>query len=147
MLDQEIRQTILDEDHLKLLSICYYVSAGCMTLFSFFSLIYFVMGIFILIAGRSVPSAGRAGEPPPEFMGAVFIALGLTIFLLMILGAILKFIAGSRIRQRRSRIFCMIVAGIGCLEFPYGTLLGIFTFIVLARNSVRKLFEATPDIH
>ena len=59
----------------------------------------------------------------------------------MCLQLLCKIVAGIRIRQKRSRIFCMVIAGIGCLEFPYGTLLGIFSFIVLGRNSVRLLFE------
>jgi hypothetical protein len=34
----------------------------------------------------------------------------------------------------------MVIAGIGCLEFPYGTVLGIFSFLVLGRDSVVELF-------
>jgi len=35
----------------------------------------------------------------------------------------------------------MIVAGLGCLAVPYGTLLGVFTFVVLGRPSVVRLFD------
>jgi hypothetical protein len=35
----------------------------------------------------------------------------------------------------------MVVAGLSCLEFPYGTALGVFTFIALSRASVVRLFE------
>ena len=35
----------------------------------------------------------------------------------------------------------MVIAGISCLFVPYGTILGVFTFIVLQRSSVEKLFE------
>ena len=42
-----------------------------------------------------------------------------------------------------------MVAGLNCLHMPLGTLLGVFTFIVLARPSVQALFEqrsgAAPD--
>jgi len=35
----------------------------------------------------------------------------------------------------------MVIAAIGCLEFPYGTALGVFSFIVLGRDSVIQLFN------
>jgi len=144
MLDQEIRQTILDEEHLKLLSIGYYVSAGITAAFSLLGLLYSVMGMFLLIAARS-SSLSRPGEPPPAFIGVFLMGIGLAMFVLMIIGAILKFLAGSRIKKRQSRVLCMLVAGISCIEIPYGTLLGVFTFMVLGRNSVRILFETVKD--
>jgi hypothetical protein len=144
MLDQEIRQTILDEEHLKLLSIGYYVSAGITAAFSLLGLLYSVMGMFLLIAARSSSLRGP-GEPPPAFMGVFLMGIGLAMFVLMIIGAILKFLAGSRIKKRQSRVLCMLVAGISCIEIPYGTLLGVFTFMVLGRNSVRILFETVKD--
>lgn len=138
MMDQETRQTIVDEEHLKVLSICYYVSAGMTALMSLFGLFYAVIGVIAIASG---PNVGSPHEPSPAVVGAIFISIGLGMFGLGLLGAILKIVAGSRIRQRKSRIFCMVVAAIGCLEFPYGTLLGIFTFIILGRSSVRQLFE------
>ncbi len=142
MPDQEIRQSILDEEHLKLLSIGYYVSAGLTAFFSLFALLYMAFGFIIVIAGRSSPSVG---EPPPAFIGGLLAVIGLAVFALMILGAVLKLLVGFRIKQRRSRIFCMIVAGVGCLEIPYGTLIGVFTLIVLGRDSVRARFESAKD--
>ncbi len=144
MVDEEVRQTIADEEHLKVLSICYYVSAGMIALMSLFGLLYVVIGAFALAAGNSGRIYANSNEPSPEFMGALFIGIGIGMFGLGILGAILKVVAGNRIRRKRSRILCMVIAAIGCLEFPYGTLLGVFTFIVLGRNSVRLLFEAVP---
>jgi hypothetical protein len=35
-----------------------------------------------------------------------------------------------------------VVAGINCLHIPLGTVLGIFTIVVLCRESVRELYEA-----
>lgn len=35
----------------------------------------------------------------------------------------------------------MVVAGISLIGFPFSTLLGIFTLIVLLRDSVRELFD------
>jgi hypothetical protein len=49
--------------------------------------------------------------------------------------------------KRRGRVFSFVVAAILCLFMPFGSVLGIFTIIVLNRLSVRQLYEmesATP---
>jgi len=39
----------------------------------------------------------------------------------------------------------MIVAGLNCLHIPLGTLLGVFTLVVLSRGSVATMYEpSTP---
>jgi hypothetical protein len=145
MLDQEIRQTIVDEEHLKLLSIGYYISAALNAAFSLFGLLHMAFGMLMFMAIRSSSTISQAGEPPPQFVGLIFVGIGLAMFVLMITAFILKLMVASRIRKRKARMFCMAVAGIGCIEVPYGTLLGILTFMVLERNSVQKLFESAED--
>ena len=39
----------------------------------------------------------------------------------------------------------LVVAGIGCLSIPYGAILGVMTFIVLLRKSVKAMFSETPE--
>ncbi|MGH8225148.1 MAG: hypothetical protein ACRER1_03210 [Gammaproteobacteria bacterium] len=34
-----------------------------------------------------------------------------------------------------------MTSGVSCLAIPYGTLLGVFRFIVLGRPSVKTLFD------
>jgi uncharacterized BrkB/YihY/UPF0761 family membrane protein len=140
MSDEPLRQAIIDEEHLKLLSIGYLVSAGVAALFSLFGLLYVIMGVTM---GIIFSEAAKRGDqsPPPAFMGWLFGVIGLVIFLLLIAMAILKFLTARCITRRRSRAFCMVVGAISCLEIPYGTLLGVFTFLVLGRNSVKGLFE------
>jgi hypothetical protein len=53
---------------------------------------------------------------------------------------ILTIVSGRLISLRRRRTFSLVVAGINCASFPFGTVLGVFTFIVLARPSVRALY-------
>jgi len=36
----------------------------------------------------------------------------------------------------------MVMAGISCLEVPYGTVLGALSFVVLGRESVVQLFNS-----
>ena len=68
-------------------------------------------------------------------MGATFIVVAWTVVILLL-------VAAARLRRRTSRTFCMVVAGISCLFMPIGTVLGVFTIIVLARPTVKALFES-----
>jgi hypothetical protein len=138
------RQSIIDEEHLKLLSLGYVISGGVAVMFSLFGLLYVFIGIIVGTAVAHAPAAtGRPGEPPPAFVGWLFAGIGVAFFLVAIAMAIARFWAALSIRRRKSRILCMVVAGLNCLEFPYGTLLGVLTFVVLARDSVARTFAST----
>ncbi|MDF1853761.1 MAG: hypothetical protein P1U85_23220, partial [Verrucomicrobiales bacterium] len=54
-------------------------------------------------------------------------------------------IAGRRLAQHRSHTFCLIVAGLECMLFPFHAILGIFTFILLLQPEGRALFGATTS--
>ena len=131
-----MRQAILDEEHLRLLSIGYLVSAGVSVFSSLFGLMYAAMGLFFgaVIAQSSEPA-------PPEFIGWIFGAFGFAVFLVMVTLAVLKAMVWDCLRKRRSRTFCMVIAGVSALAIPYGTMLCVFTFLVLTRPSVKQLFE------
>jgi len=143
----ETRQSIIDEEHLKMLSLGYLVSAGVCAFFSLLGLFYVFMGIMMSEAFSHLPetAAETAHEPPPAFVGWIFAGFGLAIFLIAIAMAAAKFRAAWCIKHRKWRTFCMVIAALGCLEFPYGTVLGVFTFIVLGRNSVAPLFSSAPS--
>ncbi len=144
MSDEIVRQAIIDEEHLKLLSLGYVVSGGFAAFFSLFGLMYLIIGVVLALSFSHLPeTAAQAAQQPPAFLGWIFGGVGLAIFLGMIAVAAAKFWAALCIQRRKSRTFCMVVAGIGCLEFPYGTLLGVLTFIVLGRDSVTRIFSTS----
>ncbi len=41
---------------------------------------------------------------------------------------------------RRHRTFSIVIASLSCMSFPFGTILGVFTLIVLVRPSVKILY-------
>jgi hypothetical protein len=130
-----------DSEHLRLLSIFHYVVAGLAALFSFFPLLYTTVGgIFIFAARHGTPKPGE--ELPPEFLGWIFIVLGSLLFLLGIAMAICILIAGRCLARRKRYSFALVIACIECLFIPFGTVLGVFTIVVLSRESVRELFSA-----
>jgi hypothetical protein len=142
---QEERQAIVDDEHLKLLSIAYLIAGATNACFSLFGLFYMFMGLVFSTAMTKFPS--QAGQPqPPEFMGWFFGLFGAAFFIAMATLATLKFLAAHRLKARRSRTLCMVAAGLTCFEIPYGTALGVWTLLVLSRPSVARLFEPRPEM-
>lgn len=148
MSDEPIRQAMVDEEHLKLLSLGYMISAATTAFFSLFGLMYMVMGIFMSVFASHARGEGTsANQLPPAFMGWFMGGFGFAIFLFTVALAAAKLRAAFCLKRRTSRTFCMVVAGISCLGIPYGTILGVFSFIVLGRDSVARLFQpsASPE--
>jgi hypothetical protein len=134
------KQATLDEEHLRLLSLFYYISAGITAAFACFPIIHLIMGIFFVVMGDN-GSSFSGSDGPPAFIGWFFIAFASIFILFGWLFAVLDFLVAKNIKLRQRRSFCMIVAGLFCIFIPYGTILGIATFSVLGRESVRVLFD------
>jgi hypothetical protein len=132
----ESPQSIIDGEHLRLLRIGYFISAAQTALFIPFGLLYAGMGVVF----AHLP--GGTGASPPAFMSWFFGILGAVFAGFATLAASLKFLTAIRLKERRARTLCLITAGLSCLEVPYGTAIGVMTFIVLNRPSVRQEFEA-----
>jgi hypothetical protein len=139
------RQSVIDEEHLKLLSICYMISAAISACFSMMGLMYVGMGAVVSEAMKHAPelTTDTGNAPPPALIGWIFGAIGVTVFLILITMAGLKLGVAFSLKKRKARTFCMVVAAFECLGVPYGTLLGIFTFLVLGRDSVTRAFDAS----
>ena len=132
-----------DKEHLRLLAIFHYVVAGLAALFSFFPFLYTTIGaIFIFVARHGTPKPGE--QLPPEFLGWIFVGLGSFLFLLGIATAICILIAGRCLSRRTCHSFALVMACIECLFIPFGTILGVFTIVVLSRESVKALFSTAP---
>jgi hypothetical protein len=50
------------------------------------------------------------------------------------------------IKKRKNRTFSFVVAAMNCLQFPFGTALGVFTFIVLARPTVKSSYDVSSQV-
>ena len=139
-MDENERQHVIDEEHLRLLSIANFVSAGIAALFSLFGLIWGLFAFF-LFSTAIQQAAASSGEAPPLFVRWFFLLFGLGFTVILLAMAALKYHTARCLTRHRSRVLCMVVAAISCLEIPYGTLLGIWTFSVLSRPCVVQLFE------
>src|SRR6266542_893505 len=122
------------------IAIFHYVVAGLAALFSFFPLLYTTVGvIFIFAARHGTPKPGE--DLPPEFLGWIFAVLGSLLFLMGIAMAICILIAGRSLAHCKRYSFALVMACIECVFIPFGTILGVFTIVVLSRESVRGLFS------
>lgn len=131
-----------DRDHLRLLSIFHYVLGGIGIALSSIFIIHVIMGLVIFINPDVFTSsnAANAPPPPPRELGLVFVAIGSLIILGGWTLGTLTILSGRKISQIRARTFSLVMAGINCLGFPFGTALGVCTLIVLMRESVSKLY-------
>jgi hypothetical protein len=128
-----------DEEHLRLLSIFHYVLGGFSAFFALFPVIYLILGlVFILAPG----SFGDKGEPPPAFVGWFLVIFGIAFITVGWIFAAFVFTTGRFLGRRRHYLFCLVMAGVECIFMPLGTILGVFTIIVLMRESVKALFAA-----
>ena len=133
-----------DDEHLKLLAVFHYVVAGLGALFACLPLIHVFMGIMMardpsFFAG---PKGGPAAVPPPAFIGYFFAGFGAALVLLGWGMAVCTFISGRLLAKRRKRMFSFVMAALMCGFFPFGTALGVFTIIVLSRESVIRAYTA-----
>ena len=131
-----------DTEQLNLLAIFHYVVAGLAAIFFFFPLLYTVVGVIFIFAARH-GTAKPGEELPPEFLGWIFAVLGSVLFVMGIAMAICILIAGRCLSRPRCYSFALVMACVECLFIPFGTSLGVFTIIVLLRESVKALFGAT----
>jgi len=137
------KQTIIDEEHLRLLSIFHYIS-GVITLFiSFIFLIQFFVFSFIfdevMNSFLDIALVGNYDFDPEIF--SLLIYLWIVLFFLFITFGLAQILSGNYLRKKKHRIFSFIVAIISIFFFPYGTILGAMTIIVISRSSVMELYR------
>ena len=129
------RQAIVDEEHLRLLPVCYWVSGSVTAFLALYGLFYLGMGLLFAFA----PGFADDGT---EFVGLVFGIMGAAFTIGGGSVATLQVLTGFWIRARKHRTACLVIAGITCAFVPFGTLFGVFTFMTLLRPSVAAMFAA-----
>ena len=132
-----------DAQHLRLLSIFHYVVGGLTALIGCFPLIHVALGLAMIFSPESM--GGKQGEQPPAFIGWFFTCLGGGMFLGFLSIAVCTALAGRFIARRRRYWFIFVLACFQCAIFPFGTALGVFTIIVLSRESVKLQFQVPPS--
>ena len=93
------------------------------------------------IPGQTVTDTfGGSPEAMAQDLNTLIITMIVGGLLIAVITAVHLAVVGVQIRKRRWWTFCYLTGWGECLMFPFGTVLGIFTIIVLARPSVKRLF-------
>lgn len=136
-------QRTIDAGHLRLLSIFHFIGAGLALVGLLFLLVHYA--IFHAVLADPKIWANQKQSPPPAEFFAMFKWFYLIFAVWFIGSGILNVISGLCLRAKKHRVFSIIVAGINCLHIPLGTVLGVFTIVVLVRDSVRESYEAVSE--
>ena len=130
-----------DLEHLRLLSIFHYLLGGLATLFALFPIFHLAIGIGMVTGMFPDPTEQR----DMQLFGWLFVAMAAMWILAALTFAVCLILAGRFLARQAHYTFCFIIAALSCAFIPFGTVLGVFTIVVLVRPSVKQLFEATPS--
>jgi uncharacterized membrane protein len=130
-----------DEQYLDLLSIFHYVVAGLTGAFSCIFLIHVAIGVAMLVGAFDGDH-----EAPPRAFGWLFILFPSMFILAGWTLAAFMIATGVKLKRRTSRTFCLVVGAVECAITPVGTILGVFTIVILMKDSVRELFAANQSL-
>jgi len=133
-----------DAEHLRLLSIFHYIAAGIVAVGSLLSLLHMAVGLAVVTG--AFDEFGQGAPQPPAVFGWMIVGFAAFFIVFGLATAAVVAIVGQRLQQKRSHTFCLVVAGIECLFTPIGTVLGVFTIVILMRPSVKELFEGVPAV-
>jgi len=133
-----------DEQHLRLLSIFHYVVALISGLFACFPIFHFGVGVSMLIG--SITNPEEMG--PMALFGLIFTVIAGSIMFFGWVFAICIALGGRYLTLKKNYMFCLVMGCIECIFTPFGTVLGVFTIIVLMRPTVKELFatNATASV-
>lgn len=142
-----------DESHLHLLSVFHFVMGGLYTLgIGFVAMHFFFMRMIMMMpqTPRASTSIGIPASPPPPVMPpeAMTFFIGFYIVMGLVIAAMAtgNILAGVWLRKRIQHSLTFVVAAINCAFFPFGTVLGVFTIIVLSRTTVKMTYAANTRL-
>jgi hypothetical protein len=102
---------------------------------------YASMGAVMSAAFARMPTPGPK-EMPPAFIGWIFVIFAALFITIGWVFAAFVLTTGRFLANRRHYTFCLVMGGVQCIFMPFGTVLGVFTIIILMRESVKQLFKA-----
>ena len=137
----EVREQILDDEHLRLLSLGHYLTGGMHVAFASLFLFHFIFVMVGVLHPELFQPKDKSHPGPDDGMFVIFAwVLGFFILAGWSFGALTIF-SGRSIKARKRRAFTFVMACLNTLLIPFGTVLGVFTLVVLSRPSVKRLYE------
>ncbi|MBV9877975.1 MAG: hypothetical protein JO025_24820 [Verrucomicrobia bacterium] len=131
-----------DLEHLKLLGIFHYIWGALSLIGGIFIGGYFVV-IGVILMNNPPTSASSEDSGAAGAVGGIMIGAGIVLFLIVVVYGILTLMAGGKYRKHQGGYwFCFILAIVTLVigGIP-GIVLGIFSLIVLSRDTVKAVFR------
>ncbi len=139
----DLAQERADRQHFDLLVAFHFVFSGFGVLGLGFLFLHYSLMNSVMMNPAWLRSAGHHEEIPANFF-ELFIGFYLVFAIVFLVGMLLNLLSAFFIRRRQHRFFSLVVAGVNCLQVPFGTALGVCTFIVLLRESVQRQYDRVP---
>ena len=141
------KQTVLDEEHLRLLAMFHYISGALTCVGSLFAALWAVLVGTLATAFPAESQAGLSEEALRQMQVMPRVMVGVVAFMAVagVVYGVLEIVAGRCVSQRRARVFTIVVAVPRLVFIPWGTALSVFTLLVLERASVEALYRRTAD--
>jgi len=100
----------------------------------------FMAGFMVFIILFSISFIPHMGYESPVILRSVGLGVGLFLVIL----SVPKIICGIGLTKKKewARILTLILAFLSLLNFPLGTALGIFSFVILLKDEAIQLFKA-----
>jgi len=124
---------------LDLLAIFHYVLGALIYLKGAAALI--MMGVGTIAVSAVLADQPDDMVPGLVALGMIFFVLPVVILVISWTVATLVLIAGRRLAKRTKLAYCQIVAGLECICVPFGTILGVFSLMNLAKPNIKELFD------
>lgn len=92
-----------------------------------------------------LPTPAHSPDPFPKEMIWIFSVFYLVMGAFILTFIICNILSAGWLKKRKNRTFSLITAGLNCCVFPFGTVLGVFSFIVLSRQTVKMSYEVRQE--
>lgn len=109
-------------------------------------LIVGLIGVFYVfffgVMFAAMPHKGN--EPPPEFILPIIVVVMIFLFVLTLLMAVPKLVAGYGLRNEKSwaKVWAIVACVMSCMNFPLGTAVGVYGLIFILGDAGKAYFDA-----
>ncbi len=139
------KQKIIDNEHLRLLSFFHYISGAFTIAFSSMFIFHLIFFGYMTSNPELFQNAEVDNAIEAINIMRIFVAVFGTFVILGLSYGVCEIVSGVFIKQRKYRLFSMIVAIPRIILIPYGTILSMFTFILLDRDSIKSQYMENKE--
>jgi heme/copper-type cytochrome/quinol oxidase subunit 3 len=128
------------KEQARLLGLLFWLLTGFQILLVGVIAIFYIFFFGFIFA--SVPQGKDA--PPPEFVIGIVVFVVALIFIMTLLFAVPKVVAGYGLRKEKSwaKIWAIIASVMAVMNFPFGTAVGIYGLIFILGDAGKAYFDS-----